>query len=95
MEYVFVWRVSLSTIEKSIFGWKAATGHRCQLSDLVVSIDGGELPQGVRESHSAVISLEVQEVPFLPPLLLVNVGLVGEAIQLSVAHCNTQHWLSV
>lgn len=77
----------------SIFGWKK-NGYRRQLTDLVVSIDGGEFPQGVRDSHSAVIRLKVQEVPFLPSLYFANIGLVGEAVQLHVTLCKTQYWVT-
>lgn len=56
-----------------------------RVAHLVVLVDGGEFPQGVGESHSAVISLGVQKVPFLPPLRLVDVGFIGEAVQLLAA----------
>lgn len=64
------------------------------LSDLVVLVDRGEFPQGVWQSHSAVISLEVYEVPFLLLLLLVSVGLIGEAVQLLITLCKAKHWLT-
>lgn len=62
-------------------------GKTTDLTDLMVSVDGGEFPQRVWQSHSAVISLEVQEVPFPLPLMLINVRLKGEAIQLRVTLC--------
>lgn len=59
----------------------------CRLTDLVVLIYGGEFPHGVWKSHSTVVGLDFQEVPLLPPLLLVNVGLIGEAVQLGETLC--------
>lgn len=50
----------------------------------MVLVDRGEFPLGVRESHPAEVSLEVNEGPLPPPRLLVDVGLVGEAVQFLV-----------
>lgn len=75
-----------------ILGRERTSDRKCRLTDLVVLVDGGEFPEGVWESHSAVISLEVHEFPFLSSLLLIHVRLVGEAIQLRVALCKAQHW---
>lgn len=59
-------------------------------ADLVVLVDGGELPQGASHTHSAVLSLQVHQLPFLLPLPLVSVGLVGEAVELLVTLCKAK-----
>lgn len=56
-------------------------------------VNWGEFPQRVWESHSAVISLEVQEVPFLSSLLLINIWLIGEAVELVITLCNAKQGL--
>lgn len=58
-------------------------------ADLVVLVDGGELPQGAGQPHPVVLSLQVHQLPFLPPLPLVRVGLVGEAVELLATLCKT------
>lgn len=56
---------------------------------LVLLIDRREFPQGVGESHSVVISHDVQQGPLVSPLLLVSVGVKGETVQLLVPFCKS------
>lgn len=63
-------------------------------ADLVVLVDGGELPAGAGQPHPAVLSLQVQQLPLLLPLPLLDVGLVGEAVELLVTLCKTQSKVS-
>ena len=53
-------------------------------TDLVALVDGRGSPERVGYSQSAVLSLEVQKTPLLPPFRLIHVGLVGEAVQLLI-----------
>lgn len=53
-------------------------------ADLVLLVDGGEFPQGASQTHSAVLRLQVHQLPFLLPLPFISVGLIGEAIELLV-----------
>lgn len=76
--------------QKSQFRW--AHGAVAQpfwpgCTRLVLLIDRREFPQGVGESHSVVISDDVQEGPFVSPLPLVSVGVIGETVQLLVPLC--------
>lgn len=54
---------------------------------LIISVDISELPLVTRDTHPLILCHEVDELPPFLPLLVVLFGVVGECIQLLIAHC--------